>query len=156
VKTTQRRRACIGGISGYLSLVAAQALYSGTQATTVESTLALIQRASQAGSTVLAPVADYLTELHARVAAIPGGKPADYIPELGKVDPNLFGSHGRRSNLRGRGCGSPIHHPVSVEALHVWLRAPELRAARRARAGRRRAHWRGIQQARHEAVSRCR
>jgi glutaminase len=50
-----------------------------------------IQRASQAGPTALAPVEDYLAELHARVAAISGGKPADYIPELGKVDPELFG-----------------------------------------------------------------
>jgi glutaminase len=51
----------------------------------------LIQRASQAGHTALAPVEDYLTELHQRVAAISGGKPADYIPELGKVDQELFG-----------------------------------------------------------------
>jgi glutaminase len=51
----------------------------------------LIQRASQAGHTALAPVEDYLTELHHRVAAISGGKPADYIPELGKVDQELFG-----------------------------------------------------------------
>jgi glutaminase len=50
-----------------------------------------IQRACRAGPTALAPVEDYLTELHARVAAISGGKPADYIPELGKVDPELFG-----------------------------------------------------------------
>ena len=39
----------------------------------------------------LAPVEDYLTELHDRVSALTGGKPADYIPELGKVDPSLFG-----------------------------------------------------------------
>jgi len=39
----------------------------------------------------LAPVADYLAELHARVAEMTGGKPADYIPELGKADPALFG-----------------------------------------------------------------
>jgi glutaminase len=51
----------------------------------------LIQRASQAGHTALAPIEDYLTELHQRVAAISGGKPADYIPELGKVDQELFG-----------------------------------------------------------------
>src|SRR6185312_15601384 len=39
----------------------------------------------------LAPVEDYLTELHDRVSALTGGKPADYIPELGKVDPSLVG-----------------------------------------------------------------
>jgi glutaminase len=39
----------------------------------------------------LAPVEDYLAELHARIAKIADGKPADYIPELGKADPNLFG-----------------------------------------------------------------
>lgn len=41
--------------------------------------------------TPLAPVQDYLTDLHARVSDIAGGKPADYIPELGKADPSLFG-----------------------------------------------------------------
>jgi glutaminase len=39
----------------------------------------------------LAPVQDYLAELLARVSEVSSGKPADYIPELGKVDPNLFG-----------------------------------------------------------------
>ncbi len=39
----------------------------------------------------LAPVQDYLAELHAGVSAISGGKPADYIPELSKADPELFG-----------------------------------------------------------------
>jgi len=39
----------------------------------------------------LAPVQDYLAELHARISKTSGGSPADYIPELGKVDPNLFG-----------------------------------------------------------------
>ncbi len=38
-----------------------------------------------------ATVEDYLSELHERVAKIGGGKPADYIPELGKADPSLFG-----------------------------------------------------------------
>ena len=44
-----------------------------------------------AANTALAPIEDYLAELHARVAKVDGGAPADYIPELGKVDPNLFG-----------------------------------------------------------------
>jgi glutaminase len=39
----------------------------------------------------LAPVQDYLADLHARLSGIAGGKPADYIPELGKVDASLFG-----------------------------------------------------------------
>jgi glutaminase len=50
-----------------------------------------IRRASQADPMALAPVEDYLAELHARAATLSGGKPADYIPELGKVDPSLFG-----------------------------------------------------------------
>ena len=40
---------------------------------------------------VLAPVEDYLAELHSRVLALTGGKPADYIPELGKANPAHFG-----------------------------------------------------------------
>ena len=40
---------------------------------------------------VLAPVANYLSELHARVSALTGGSPADYIPELAKADPSRFG-----------------------------------------------------------------
>ena len=39
----------------------------------------------------LAPVANYLAELHERISSVTAGKPADYIPELGKADPNLFG-----------------------------------------------------------------
>jgi len=41
--------------------------------------------------TALAPVEDFLADLHARVSQETGGGPADYIPELGKVDPSLFG-----------------------------------------------------------------
>ena len=44
-----------------------------------------------AATTVLAPVEDYLAELHSRVSALTGGKPADYIPELGKANPHHFG-----------------------------------------------------------------
>ncbi|MEM6440748.1 MAG: glutaminase A [Pseudomonadota bacterium] len=36
------------------------------------------------------PVADYLARLHARLAPLTGGAAADYIPELGKVDPGRF------------------------------------------------------------------
>jgi len=39
----------------------------------------------------LAPVEDYLAELYEHAAALTEGKPADYIPELGKADPSLFG-----------------------------------------------------------------
>ena len=39
----------------------------------------------------LAPVQEYLAELRERISEVTGGKPADYIPELGKADPNLFG-----------------------------------------------------------------
>src|SRR5262245_64982473 len=38
-----------------------------------------------------APVANYLAELHARIASLTGGRPADYIPELGNADPSRFG-----------------------------------------------------------------
>src|SRR5262245_35719048 len=37
------------------------------------------------------PVANYLADLHTRIAALTGGRPADYIPELGKADPSRFG-----------------------------------------------------------------
>ncbi len=40
---------------------------------------------------MLAPVANYLAELHASVSALTGGSPADYIPELAKADPSRFG-----------------------------------------------------------------
>jgi glutaminase len=39
----------------------------------------------------IAPIEDYLTELHARVSALQDGAVADYIPELGKADPAAFG-----------------------------------------------------------------
>ncbi len=39
----------------------------------------------------LAPIEDFLAEMHRRLAETSGGKVADYIPELGKADPNLFG-----------------------------------------------------------------
>jgi glutaminase len=38
-----------------------------------------------------APIEDFLIELHKRVSGVRGGKVADYIPELGKVDPTIFG-----------------------------------------------------------------
>jgi glutaminase len=44
----------------------------------------------KAKAAILAPVDDYLAELYARVSQLTGGKPADYIPELGKADPSLF------------------------------------------------------------------
>ena len=40
---------------------------------------------------MLAPVANYLSELHARVSALTGGSPADYIPELANADASRFG-----------------------------------------------------------------
>ena len=39
-----------------------------------------IRNAAKTERTALAPVEDYLAELHARVSAITGGSPADYIP----------------------------------------------------------------------------
>lgn len=39
----------------------------------------------------LAPIEEFLAELHRRVSRLSGGRVADYIPELGKADPNLFG-----------------------------------------------------------------
>jgi glutaminase len=50
-----------------------------------------IRHEPQGEAAALAPVQDYLAELHARVSGLTGGKPADYIPELGEADPNLFG-----------------------------------------------------------------
>jgi glutaminase len=37
------------------------------------------------------PISDFLVELHQRVSGICGGKVADYIPELGKANPDTFG-----------------------------------------------------------------
>ncbi len=50
-----------------------------------------VERTAPAAPSPLAPVQDYLADLHARVSKVTGGAPADYIPELGKVDPKLFG-----------------------------------------------------------------
>jgi glutaminase len=50
-----------------------------------------IRRKPGAGLNALAPVQDYLAELHSCVSQVTGGSPADYIPELGKIDPSLFG-----------------------------------------------------------------
>jgi glutaminase len=41
--------------------------------------------------TASAPIENFLSELHHRLAGISAGKVADYIPELGKADPGLFG-----------------------------------------------------------------
>lgn len=50
------------------------------------------ERAGRPRATAVpAPVANYLEELHARVAELTGGSPAGYIPELGKADPSRFG-----------------------------------------------------------------
>jgi glutaminase len=38
-----------------------------------------------------APISDFLIELHQRVSGMCGGKAADYIPELGKANPDTFG-----------------------------------------------------------------
>lgn len=37
------------------------------------------------------PIQEFLAELHQRVLEVNGGKVADYIPELGKADPTIFG-----------------------------------------------------------------
>jgi glutaminase len=39
----------------------------------------------------LAPIEEFLAELHERILETTGGKVADYIPELGKADPTQFG-----------------------------------------------------------------
>ena len=46
---------------------------------------------SPAEPALTAPVEAFLADLHARVSQLTDGSPADYIPELGKVDPSLFG-----------------------------------------------------------------
>lgn len=53
--------------------------------------IASVGRTAETNTRAFAPIEDYLAELHARVAGLTGGKPADYIPELAKVDPSLFG-----------------------------------------------------------------
>jgi glutaminase len=43
------------------------------------------------GADRLPPVERYLADLHGHISRLTGGRPADYIPELGKADPSLFG-----------------------------------------------------------------
>lgn len=45
----------------------------------------------EAGSASPAPIEDFLVELLERISEVNGGKVADYIPELGRADPNTFG-----------------------------------------------------------------
>ena len=45
----------------------------------------------EAGMASPAPIEDFLIDLHERVSGVVGGKVADYIPQLGKVDPATFG-----------------------------------------------------------------
>jgi glutaminase len=45
----------------------------------------------EAGSEAHSPIEEFLAELHRRVSGMTGGRVADYIPELGKADPNTFG-----------------------------------------------------------------
>ena len=63
----------------------------------------------------LAPVEDYLTELHDRVSALTGGKPADYIPELGKVEPSLFGIAIATTDGEVYGVGD-TQHPFTIQS----------------------------------------
>src|ERR1043165_8475260 len=64
----------------------------------------------------LAPVEDYLTELHDRVSALTGGKPADYIPELGKVDPSLIGIAIATTDGEVYGVGD-TQHPFTIQSV---------------------------------------
>ena len=64
----------------------------------------------------LAPVEDYLTELHDRVSALTGGKPADYIPEHGKVDPSLFGIAIATTDGEVYGVGD-TQHPFTIQSV---------------------------------------
>ena len=64
----------------------------------------------------LAPVEDYLTELHDRVSALTGGKPAHYIPELGKVDPSLFGIAIATTDGEVYGVGD-TQHPFTIQSV---------------------------------------
>lgn len=57
----------------------------------METVLDLAQAADTLNAGAIAPIEDYLMELHERVSSLKGGEVADYIPELGKADPNAFG-----------------------------------------------------------------
>ena len=48
----------------------------------------MMEEASTASPT---PIDDFLIDLHERVSGVVGGKVADYIPQLGKADPAIFG-----------------------------------------------------------------
>jgi len=53
--------------------------------------LDLIRPRPEPEQTSVAPVQEYLFDLHRRAAKVTGGAQADYIPELSKVDPSLLG-----------------------------------------------------------------
>jgi glutaminase len=57
----------------------------------LNSTNGILRMAKLETGPAFSPVEDYLTELLKRTSGVTGGKVADYIPELGKADPNLFG-----------------------------------------------------------------
>jgi glutaminase len=57
----------------------------------LNQTSGAMREAGETSAEPLDPVKDFLTELHASVSDVSGGKVADYIPELGKADPATFG-----------------------------------------------------------------
>jgi glutaminase len=56
-------------------------------ASTRDDLAALVKSTKAAAS----PFRTYLNQLHQRFASVKDGKPADYIPELARVNPDLFG-----------------------------------------------------------------
>jgi hypothetical protein len=72
-------------------------------------------------ASTLAPVQDFIAELHARVSAMSGGKVADYIPELGKADPATFGialATGLTRSVRGIKVCQDISNEFELHAFN--------------------------------------
>ena len=57
----------------------------------MDQTSSATRMLKDAGTASPAPIDDFLIDLHERVSGIVGGKVADYIPELAKADPDIFG-----------------------------------------------------------------
>ena len=94
------------------------------------------------------PLLRFLTACHADFASENSGAVADYIPELGKADPDSFRHqprHPRRPCLRGRRHPDSLHHPVDVEAVRVRAGAGHARRGAGGKRNRRRAVRRSLQ-----------
>ncbi len=105
-------------------------------------------RAPENALASVGPIDHYLAALHGRIAGVTDGEIATYIPELAKVDPELFGIAIATVDGKLYTVGDSellVHHPVDLESLRLRLHAGRIRAGLRAVADRGRADRRGVQ-----------